>query len=267
MKLIVISKVNIASDNIGKIILENYDFKETKDKWDNNPIYECRDIKLIKCNKDVLELDYLKDFDTDILVIASTHKAESGIHSLTCHTPGNWSKAEYGGEDKTLSKSHALYLRETLLELKRQQEDKKLDFEVSLEVTHHGPSLPIPIMFVEVGSSEEQWNNMEACKAVAETIMKVLLEKHEKVPVAIGFGGTHYGAKFTKLMLNEKIALGHICPKYAADTLDEEIILQAFNRTVPKPDLAILDWKGLKSDQREKIISVLDKRGIKWEKA
>lgn len=266
MKIIVISKVNMASNNIGKFILKNYDFEETSDTWDGSPIYEYRDIKLIKCNKDVLELDYLEDFDTEILVIASTHKAESGIHSLTCHTPGNWSKAEYGGKDRVLSIAHANYLRETLLELKKQQEEKKLNFEVSLEVTHHGPSLDIPTIFVEVGSSKEQWNNMEACKVVAEAIMNILIEDFEKVPVAIGFGGTHYGAKFTKLMLKEKIAIGHICPKYATDSLDEEMIIQAFNKTVPKPDLAVLDWKGLKSYQREKIISILDKNNIDWER-
>ncbi|UCD04083.1 MAG: D-tyrosyl-tRNA(Tyr) deacylase [Candidatus Woesearchaeota archaeon] len=267
MKIIVVSKVNIASRNIGKIILENYDFKETSDKWEGSPIYKYKDIKLIKCNKDVLELDYLEDFDTEILVIASTHKAESGIHSLTCHTPGNWSKAEYGGKDKVVSVSHALCLRETLLELKKQQEAKKLDFEVSLEVTHHGPSLDIPTMFVEVGSSEEQWNNMKACEAVAETIMKVLTRDPEKVTVAVGFGGGHYANKFTKLLFKKEIAVGHICPKYATDALDEEMILQAFSKTVPKPDLAVIDWKGLKSEQRKNIIDTLEKNNIKWEKA
>ena len=47
----------------------------------------------------------------------------------------------------------------------------KLDYEVSYEVTHHGPSLDVPAMFVELGSSENQWSDSKAAEAVAHSAM------------------------------------------------------------------------------------------------
>lgn len=256
MKLIAISEKDIASKNIGKFLLSNYDFVK------NGDFFEYKDIKLIKCTETVLELDYLEKYDPELLVIASPHKAASGKPSLTCHVPGNWSKAKYGGESKKLSIAPALYIRQILLNFKEANIE---GFDVSLEVTHHGPSIEIPVMFVEVGSSEKQWNNLNVCEKTAEVIMSTLINEIEKVPIAIGFGGTHYGAKFTKLI--DKVAFGHICPKYAVDSLDEKMILQAYHKTLPKPEKALLDWKGLKSKQREKIIQILERNKISWEKA
>lgn len=267
MKLIAVSEKDIASKNIGEFLLSEYEFRKTQDTWDNHPVYEEEDIKLVRCSKKVLNFDYLQEFDPKILVIPSPHKSKAKIPSLTCHTPGNWSSADYGGTERTLGISPALYLRETLLGLREQERRMDSDYEVTLEVTHHGPTLEIPTMFVEIGSSKEQWNDSQACKAVATTIMNVLKEKRERVPMTVGFGGNHYAAKFTKLLFSEKFAIGHICPKYAADSLNEKMILQALKRTQPEPKKALLDWKGLKSDQRDKIIEILDRNKIEWNRA
>lgn len=122
------------------------------------------------------------------------------------------------------------------------------------------------MIFVEVGSSEKQWNDLTACEAVADTIYHLLTKEPDIVPVAVGFGGPHYAPAFTRKLLKENIAFGHICPKYKIDNLDEELILQAFERTIPKPDFAFFDWKGLLSGQRNKIIEILDKNKIAWKK-
>ncbi len=50
----------------------------------------------------------------------------------------------------------------------------KLDYEVSYECTHHGPSLNVPAMFVELGSSEKQWNDSRAAEAVAHAAMEAI---------------------------------------------------------------------------------------------
>jgi len=265
MKLIAISQVNEASRNIGKILIDKYKFKKAEGSG-KLPIYKKDKLVLVKCAEDVLHLGYLAEYlRPELLVIASTHKSEAGINTLTCHSPGNWSSADLGGEKKTLAVAPALYLKEALLELKKQ----KLSYEVSLEVTHHGPTPNIPVIFVEVGSSKKQWQDMKACEAAADTIYNILTKKIEKpknIPVVVGFGGTHYAPGFTRKTLNNELIPGHICPKYQADKLDEEIILQAFERTIPKPDFAAIEWKGLVKAQRDKIIEILDKNKIKWKK-
>ena len=48
--------------------------------------------------------------------------------------------------------------------------------------------------------------------------------------------------------------------------VDVEVIRQAFEKTVEKPKLAILDWKGLKSDHRRMLLEVFDSLGIEWMK-
>lgn len=255
MKLIAISNKDLASKNIGKFLLKNYPFIK------KGEFYTFKNINIIKCKEDVLELDYLEKYSPELLLIASPHKSVSRKPSLTCHVPGNWSNAEYGGRNQKLSIAPALFIREVIMNFIK---EKIPGFEVSLEVTHHGPSIDVPTLFVEIGSSEEQWKNLLICEKVAKVIFKTLTNKPEEVPVAIGFGGTHYGAKFNKFI--SSVAFGHICPKYAADSLNESMILKAFEKTIPKPSKALLDWKGLTSYQREKIIHVLNKKNISWEK-
>jgi len=271
MKLIAISQPNEASRNIGKILVEKYKFKHTE-LFRTLPIYKKADLVLVECAEDVLHLGYLADyFQPEILVIASTHRSSAGVNTLTCHSPGNWSSADLGGEPKTLAVAPALYIREALKELhKLKSERRELEkYEVSLEVTHHGPTPNIPVLFVEVGSSKKQWQDLNACEAVADTIYKVLSKKIRRpksVPVVVGFGGNHYAPGFTRKTLENKLIPGHICPKYQADKLTEQMILQAFERTTPKPDFAAIEWKGLSGPQRKKILEILEKNKIKWKK-
>lgn len=254
MKIIIISKSNIASANIGKIL---------KKKYPN--------VKIFETDKGVLELDLLESefrkLKAELIIVASSHKSEAGIPMLNCHTTGNWTSDDsHGGKSKTLSIAPALYLRTGILEFKKLKEKnpKLKDYEIGMEVTHHGPTIPFPVMFVEVGSSEKQWNDLAACEAAADVIHKLTSETPEKITTAIGFGGGHYCPQFNKKL--SEIALGHICPKYAADDVDEETILQAYNKTIPKPDFALVEWKGLSGPQRKKIIDILDKNKIIWKK-
>ena len=91
------------------------------------------------------------------------------------------------------------------------------------------------------------------------------MDKVEEVPTCVGFGGIHYADNFTKLEFG-MYAMGHICPGHQVDSIDEEIVKQAIEKTIPKPELAVLDWKGLYAPQREKMISIFEKIGIEWKK-
>jgi D-aminoacyl-tRNA deacylase len=271
MKLILVSKANLASVNIGKILLELIPFETTSEKFDGNEVLSYKDIMLIYANRNVIDIDYLESdlekLNPEIIIVPSSHKSEKGVKTLTCHVPGNWSSADMGGKERVLSIAPALYLRETLLELGDQKEKLNLkDFEVSLEVTHHGPSFSLPVMFVEVGSSESEWSNIEACKAVAKSIQKVITQKLKKTKVAVGFGGGHYAPTFTRRVFNKEISFGQICPKYQIHNLDEKIVKQAFQRTSPTPDFAVIEWKGMDSIQRNKVTAILETLKIDWKK-
>ncbi|MDD1748219.1 MAG: D-aminoacyl-tRNA deacylase, partial [Methanomassiliicoccales archaeon] len=94
------------------------------------------------------------------MVFLSRHKAASGIPTLTAHPIGNFSKADFGGRPGTLVRSSPDMMTSTLRELQRNAAG--LGFGVSFEVTHHGPYLEAPTMYIEIGSSEENWGNKDA---------------------------------------------------------------------------------------------------------
>lgn len=257
MKLIVIAKKNLASVNIGKILKEKH--KLAKE------FFEIPD--------DVLDLDkYEKDFaklKPDLIIVASSHKSEANVPMLNCHSTGNWtSDNSRGGKEKTLSIAPALYVRFGLLEFQKLKQERKelAKYEVGMEVTHHSPTIPFSVIFVEVGSSEKEWSDMKACEAAADVVYKIATQVPKKVPVAIGFGGSHYAASFNRKLFAEEIAFGHVCPKFHSDGLDEGMILQAIKRTEPRPDFAAIEWKGLTSEQKKKIIEILDKNKIPWKR-
>lgn len=254
MKIVVISETNPASKNIGDILRE---------RGLRARFFEVR--------AGVLDLDKyehaFRKLRPELIIVASSHKSEAGVPMLTCHTTGNWTDDKsHGGNPRKLSIAPALYLRMGILEfLRLKEENPKLkNYEVGLEATHHSPTIDFPVIFVEVGSSEKQWNDPEACKAAADVVSKMLDETPVEIPVAVGFGGGHYCPQFNKQL--EKTALGHICPKYAADDVDEKTILNAFTKTTPAPSFALVEWKGLSGEQRKKIIDILKKNSIPWKK-
>jgi D-aminoacyl-tRNA deacylase len=253
MKLIVVAKSNVASVNIGQVLQEKYP-----------------DINVFEIAGNVLDLDkHEKDFQKirpELIIVASTHRSEAKVPMLNCHAPGNWASADLGGKPASLSIAPALYIRQGILEFQELKAERKVlaKYEIGMEVTHHSPTIDFPVMFVEVGSSENEWNDKNACEAAADVIYKLATEEPEKVEVAIGFGGGHYCPRFNKKL--GEIALGHICPKHNADNLDEGMILQAYNKTIPKPDYALVEWKGLSGPQKKNIINILEKNSITWKK-
>jgi D-aminoacyl-tRNA deacylase len=211
--------------------------------------------KVVESEREILYLEDL-DIKPEICIVASRHKSEAGIPVLTAHSPGNFGRADFGGNDGELSIAPALYLRNALEYLKYEKEKKKLPYEISLEASHHGPtSLKFPIMFVEVGSSEEQWKDMDACGAVAKVILKLVESEPEEVPTAIAFGGGHYCRKFSSL---GEYAIGHICPKHNLPNLDELMICQMITKTIPKPEIALVEKKGM-GKEKGRVLELVEK--------
>jgi D-aminoacyl-tRNA deacylase len=175
-------------------------------------------------------------------IILSRHSSLSKTPTLTLHYPGNpTDKAEAGGEPFTLAWTWPKVFK-LLTKLYYEEASAKgllEEYSFSLEATHHGPTnLAKPTIFIEIGSSIEQWRDERAQEAMAQSVYKLLKAlKRESIPdckPVIGIGGTHYPEKHTRLQLECEYCYGHIFAKYTFDSLDKRIVLQALEKSLDR---------------------------------
>ncbi len=255
MPTVVVSKRDPASVKIGEYLTENY-FEKTEKTFGNYHVFKYGDTDLIIIDSEHIYADWLEErYPSDLYIVASRHSAESGIPCLTVHATGNWGDAMYGGQSRTLSTAPAQHM---LSALRYMAEHPLEGFSVSYEVTHHGPTLKTPIMFVEIGSTEEQWVREDAAEIIGEAIVAGI--HPADAPTAIGIGGGHYAPRFTKIAL-KGVAFGHMAPKYAFDFLDEYMLRQAVERTVPRPEYYAVH--GVKDELLELVEAVAQEYGLK----
>jgi D-aminoacyl-tRNA deacylase len=151
--------------------------------------------------------------------------------------------------------------------LETQKNALGLAYEISYEGTHHGPSLNLPVMFVELGSSEPQWRDLTAAQAVGDAAMTAIVNfSISAEPVVLGIGGPHYNQKFTSMALAGKAVFGHMIPKYAVGQVDAAMIRQCIQKTLGRVELAVLDWKGILSQDKTGLISALQEAGLSYTK-
>ena len=258
--LVVISKENMASQNIKSALLSLESFKEKKGFF-----FEGSDFDMAEYPGSIIEI--VPTHEAEYYIFASTHRSESRTPCFTVHTPGNWGSADMGGSPNTLNAAMPARLKAAALKLK-ELSPGSLGWQVSVEVDHHGPTLSKPVMFVEIGSSEAEWGIPEAGKIAAQAIIAAV--RNTRVwPAYVGFGGTHYAAKFGGKILDGEISFGHIISGYALEKYgcDGGRVLQAMNKNSEKAVCALLDWKGIKGEARRELCALLDRMEIKWEKA
>jgi D-aminoacyl-tRNA deacylase len=203
-----------------------------------------------------ISADWLEEkYDYDGFVFLSKHAAESGVLALTCHSTGNFSEAKFGGNDRQVAIPHPNLQKQYLQILKKHQSDF-LEFQITIEATHHGPTaLTKPSIFIEIGTTEKQWTDNSLCISVAKLIHQVFVNTISENPVAICFGGTHYPTKFTHELLEGKYALGTVMPKHALNELDEELFSHILSQN-KMAKFALLDWRGLGTN-KQKILDLL----------
>ncbi len=219
-------------------------------------------VEIIKTEKESIHNENLdKEVEADYFIFATRHQSESKVKSLCVHPPGNFKDNEVGGKKKELNVSMPNFMKTALNFLNK---NKLEDFEIEMEVTHHGPFLTKPVMFIEIGSSEKEWSNPKAGKVIAEAILEVVKTKKEG-KACIVLGGGHYNQTAKKLMLNTDYAVGHICPKYQLENLNESTLKQMIERSEPKTELVVLDWKGL-GKEKQRIVELLEKLKVKYER-
>ena len=273
MILIVASSRDMASLNIKKQILNSYNFKETAENFQGNLIYTTevngKDIKLVTLRDESIYAQNITEFfpNSELIVFISRHSSVSGTPTLSTHTPGNLAEAKLGGIPSKVSVSPANAMRDAIKVMMRLKEEMQLDYEVSYECTHHGPSLNAPTMFAELGSSPKQWKDLKAAEAVAHATMEAVSNfSNFPAKAVIGIGGPHYNNKFTRMALKNDLAFGHMIPKYALPNIDLEILKQCVERTLERVELAVLDWKGIKGEHKPKLVEMLKKIDMPFKK-
>ncbi|MEM2901851.1 MAG: D-aminoacyl-tRNA deacylase [Candidatus Bathyarchaeia archaeon] len=206
----------------------------------------------------------IRDIDRfKAVIIVSRHESRSGMRTLTVHAPGNLGEALLGGEPRKLAVADAQRMKTALMELKVAVAELNLDYEVTLEATHHGPTdLHKPVFFVEIGSSESQWTDEKAVEAAARAALRAATHPTPS-QAAVGFGGGHYPEKHTKISLETDVAVGHVLPKYFFSSFDVEVVEQAFQKTYGSCQLAVVDRKGIKSNHKRTLLNLLRDRGIR----
>lgn len=229
------------------------------------PIGEHRHFKSDRV--DILELERIPIYeegldsliDTDLFVFLSRHRSSKGVASFTIHPLGNWAaSAEAGGKPGMLSVSAPWQMRNMLARISKLN---NTDVRVTYEATHHGPLLETPSFFVEVGGSEAITDLHY--DILADAVAGYFLENHENVgKVAVAIGGTHYPEKFTRLAIEGKYAFSHIMPRHSCTYSD--MLKMAIQRSEPKAECAVIDWKGITAPEREVAIKKLAGLGIDY---
>lgn len=248
MELLIAYQDDPAGHNMAKFLSQ----KMTLD----GDIFRGKYYDLIIITSPAISADWIEEkFDYDGFVFLSKHAAVSGVLALTCHNTGNFSEAKFGGNDRQVAVPHP-FLQKTYLQTLKKHQSQFSQFQITIEATHHGPTaLTKPSIFIEIGTTEQQWTDISLCNSVAILVHQVLSNPIPESPVAICFGGTHYSSKFTYELLEGKYALGTVIPKHALDNLDEELFSHIMKQNnIAK--FALLDWNGLGTN-KQKILDFL----------
>lgn len=248
MELLVAYQDDPAGHNMAKYL--------SKEMTKRGDIFYGKYYDLVIIPTPAISADWLEEkYDYDGFVFLSKHAAESGVLALTCHSTGNFSNAKFGGNDKQIAIPKP-DLQKIYLQTLKKNQSKFLDFQITIEATHHGPTaLTKPSIFIEIGTTEKQWIDESLCSSVAALVHKVMSEPIKEHPVAICFGGTHYPSKFTNELLDGKYALGTVIPKHALGELDEKLFFHILTQN-STAQTALLDWRGLGSN-KQKVLDLL----------
>jgi len=259
--LIVASRTDQASLNIAQSIIREKSFakQEATGLWE---IYQSNDseARLVIIGKETI---YTQPEDLPAeqgpIIFVSKHRSNTDTPALTIHATGNLtSEALYGGRPEEVSTVEPFRLQAALSTIDRDVKRHGLGIEVTMEATHHGPTIfQTPVCFVEVGSGPAQWGDPVLGEIVARAAIAATLPAQRDSPSAVGFGGTHYPARHTKLNIEGTYHIGHVVSRHAFDRqVSDQVLRNTFKKTLGPCKTALVDWKGLKGEQKR---SLLDK--------
>lgn len=205
-------------------------------------------------------VEELASLRSELLVVASTHRSEHGVKALTVHSTGNWtSEAAYGGLPRRISATHAGATRIAFDALTEEaRSDTRLEgWWVGLEVTHHGPYSPVPLIYVEFGGPEDARRDPAAAEAVAEACVKVVGSSSPSSRGSIGVGGGHYAPAFTRVMADRLYDVTHVLPKYCMPE-GIDLLGEAAVSVLDGCRYLLLDWKGTPGQHRQAVAAIAE---------
>jgi D-aminoacyl-tRNA deacylase len=276
--LIISSTEDPASTNIKNSLLEQTTWEEHGTFY-NTPVFRhasmnnlvivtIPDKKIRHENIDTQIYEQLH-IEPKIAIFLSRHRSKMGEPTLTVHPIGNYGDAKFGGKPKTLVPAAPRMMTHLLRLIKKNLQQTDLKYQVCYEVTHHGPFLKIPTLFVEVGSTEIQWQQKEPASLIASSLLELLAKYHYEeeypndIPVLLGIGGGHYAPRFTEFALAKKIAFGHMIPTYQIEggNIDDEILEKTILAT-PNIKGVYLHKKELKKSQVTQYRNWFENKGL-----
>ena len=212
----------------------------------------------------------------DVLMFASRHQAKSDRPALMCHTPGNLSADNsVGGDPFRISCGSALLLHYFFTHMQTFAQKLGYGHPINHEVTHHGPTqFRQPLAFIELGSTAKEWTNALGAQVIAESIIHTGQQlghlhfvvdtsswKRGEIIPCVGFGGGHYMPSFTPL-LDHQYAFAHVVPKYKVLSMTADMIAHIQARSLEPIMYWVLDWKGLKSAEKQHLLPLLEATDI-----
>lgn len=248
MQLLVAYQSDPAGSNMASYIMQ--DMQKQED------IYHGKNFDLVVISTPAISADWIEEkYQYDSYVFLSKHASESGTLALTCHSTGNFSEAQFGGFPRQVAIPHP-YLQKSYMKHLWTKRNDFSKFEITIEATHHGPTaLNKPALFIEIGTTQKEWNDKKLCENVAKIIVEEVCKEPEKHKVAICFGGTHYPKKFNKELIEGEFALGTVIPKHALDNLDSALFSHILDRN-KEAKYALVDWRGL-GKNKQKVINLI----------
>jgi D-aminoacyl-tRNA deacylase len=260
--LIVSSRRDAASSNIAQALITKNGFEQKSGQ--RIETYLKDNIRLVMLEKLGIYTepsDIPSDASTTIFV--SKHVSSSGRPALTVHATGNLTKeAKFGGNPEEVSHVDPSIIRRSLRALKAGVSREGVQIDVKMEATHHGPTnLSMPVCFVEIGSGPEEWTDPVLGEIAADAVMAAA-NVEETHPTAVGFGGTHYSAKHTRICIEGDYAIGHLVSSHSFEGgVSARVIGDIFNKSTGSCSTAIVDWKGVHSNDRRRLIASLEAAG------
>jgi len=248
MQLLVAYQSDPAGSNMASYMMQ--DMRKQGD------IYHGKNFDLVVISTPAISADWIEEkYQYDSYVFLSKHASESGTLALTCHSTGNFSEAQFGGLPRQIAIPHP-HLQKSYMKHLWEKRNNFSKFEITIEATHHGPTaLNKPALFIEIGTTQKEWNDKNLCENVAKIIVEEVCKEPEKHKVAICFGGTHYPQKFNKELIEGEFALGTIVPKHALDNLDDILFSHILDRN-REAKYALVDWRGL-GKNKQKVVNLI----------
>jgi D-aminoacyl-tRNA deacylase len=227
----------------------------------------------------------------DEVLVLSRHVSASQTPALTLHAIGVPGETPHGEPGQAGGLKGAVVppsprfapLYRAMLDLARARGLDE-EFDLTLEATHHGPLLERPTLYIEIGSTIEQWERREAADVWAEVISRNLglsgqppVEWQPGGDVMIGLGGGHYAPRHKAVLSESELWAGHILANYALPFEEPdgdsapagawrhslEVSVRATREAFPGGNLfAHLDRKSFKAWQRSAILELLSELDV-----